>query len=91
MSLTPQPNPDAPDDYDVMHGALQVGRIYKRKLTLKPESQWLWALNGVPVGPPGQTFTGPAVTLDEALAALKERWDKWLAWADLSEGGGTRD
>jgi hypothetical protein len=29
-----------------------------------------------------------SMTLDEAKTAIEERWDKWLAWADLSEAGG---
>ncbi len=76
------------DDYQVLHGELQVGQIYRRKVALRPEAQWLWALNGVPQGPPDLAFTGLAGSLDEALAALKERWSMWLASAELSEAGG---
>jgi hypothetical protein len=75
------------DDYRVLHGDLEVGQIYRRKAALRPESQWLWALNGVPEGPHGLAATGLAATLDEAIAALKERWGKWLGSADLSEAG----
>jgi hypothetical protein len=75
------------DDYRVLHGELEVGQIYKRKVALRPETQWLWALNGVPEGPLGLSVTGLAATLDEAIAAFKERWGKWLASADLSEAG----
>jgi hypothetical protein len=90
MSLVLRPNADgSPDEYLVLHGGLQVGQIYKRTVTFRPEAQWLWALNGVPEGPKGLVFTGPTATLDEAKAALEERWDKWLAWADLSEAGDT--
>jgi hypothetical protein len=73
------------EDYQVLHGQLQVGRIYKRKITLRPGSEWLWALNGVPEDPCGLVISGLAASLDEALAALKERWAKWLASAELSE------
>jgi hypothetical protein len=75
------------DDYHVLHGELEVGRIYRRKAALRPETQWLWALNGVPEGPLGLSATGLAATLDEAIAAFKERWGKWLASAGLSEAG----
>jgi hypothetical protein len=86
MSLVLNKNADASaEDYQVLHGQLQVGRIYKRKITLRPGSEWLWALNGVPEGPCGLVITGLAASLDEALAALKERWAKWLASAELSE------
>jgi hypothetical protein len=90
MSLVLKPNePDSSDDdYSVLHGDLQVGQIYRRKVALRPEAQWLWALNGVPQGPHDLAFTGLAASLDEALAALQERWSKWLAAAELSEADG---
>jgi hypothetical protein len=87
MSLALQPSPDAADDYAVMHGELRVGRIYKRKMALRAEAQWLWALNGVPEGPDGYPITGLTATLEEARAALQERWEKWLEWTKLSEAG----
>ena len=71
----------------MLHGELQVGQIYKRKAAIRPEAQWLWALNGVPESPQGLALTGLAATLDEATAALTERWSKWLAAAELSESG----
>ena len=48
MSIVLKPNAAATDDYHVMHGELQIGQIYKRKAAIRPEAQWLWALNGVP-------------------------------------------
>jgi hypothetical protein len=66
------------DDCRVLQGELEVGQIYKRKVALRPETQWLWALDGVPEGPVGLSGTGLAATLDDAIAALKERWGKWL-------------
>jgi hypothetical protein len=36
----------------------------------------------------GLIFSGQTATLDEAKTAIEERWDKWPAWADLSEAGG---
>jgi len=85
MSLLLKPKANDADDYHVLDGELQVGKIYKRKAALRPEAQWLWALNGVPEGPDGLTLTGLAATLDEAIAALNETWIKWLASAELSE------
>ena len=75
------------DDYQVLHGELRIGQIYKRKVDLRPEAQWLWALNGVPECPNGLTFTGVAGSLDEAKTALEKRWFKWLASAGLTEAG----
>jgi hypothetical protein len=75
-------------DCDVRHGALVVGRIYKRSEAFGGEARWLWALNGVPDGPPGAVLTGLAATRDDALIGLAERWAKWLEWVKLSEEAG---
>jgi hypothetical protein len=86
MSLELQPNPDgSPDEYQVMHGALRVGRIYKRKSVIRTETQWLWSFNPSLGGPEGMRLTGFAGTLEEAKTALREYWDRWLGWAKLSE------
>jgi hypothetical protein len=85
LSLVLNETDASTNDYLVLHGQLQVGRIYKRKVSLQPGSAWLWALNGVPEDPCDLVITGLAATLDEAMAALKERWAKWLAAAELSE------
>jgi hypothetical protein len=63
----------------------KAGQIYKRKAALRPEAQWLWALNGVPTAPDAPASTGLAASLDEAMAALQERWSKWSASSELTE------
>jgi len=88
MPLVLKPNDLATDDYQVMHGELQIGQIYRRKAAIRSEAQWLWALNGVPAAGDGLALTGLVANLDEAVAALKESWSKWLASAELSETGG---
>ena len=75
----------APDDYAVLHGELVIGQIFKRKVALVPENQWLWALNGVPQVPADLEITGVAPTLEVATAALEARWEKWLQEAKLTE------
>jgi hypothetical protein len=85
MSLVLKAVAEVTDDYHVMHGELTVGQIYKRKAALRAEAQWLWALNGVPIASDAPALTGLAATLDEAMAALKERWSKWLASSELTE------
>jgi hypothetical protein len=75
----------AEEDFHVMHGELRIGQIYKRKLSLRPDSEWLWALNGLPVSADGLPLTGLSASLDEATSALGERWKSWLAWARLKE------
>jgi hypothetical protein len=87
MSLVLKASTDTDDDYHVMHGELQVGQIYKRKAALRPEAQWLWALNGVPAASNAPALTGLAATFDEAMAALKVRWSEWLASSELMEKG----
>jgi hypothetical protein len=89
MSLELKPSGDgSADEYLVLHGELQVGQIYKRKVALRPDTQWLWALNGIPEAPRGLGLSGLAPSLDDATAALKERWSEWLASAELSEANG---
>ena len=73
------------EDFHVTYGELRVGQIYKRKISLRPDSQWLWALNGLPVSTDGLPLTGLSASLDEATSALEERWKNWLAWARLKE------
>jgi hypothetical protein len=86
MSLELRPHKDgAPDDLQVMHGGLEVGRIYQKKVTLAPGARWFWTLNGVPAGPPGAQIVGLSATSDEALSALSESWAQWLKWASLSQ------
>jgi hypothetical protein len=72
------------DDYEVFSGQAQVGRIYKRT-ALTPNTGWLWALNGVLGGPRELAMSGSSGTQAEALAALEDRWDKWLGWINLRE------
>ena len=86
MPLMLRPNKEGPpDDYHVWHGGLLVGQIYMRDAAQRSETQWLWALNGVPGGPAGLLFAGLTGTRDEALAHMKESWQKWLAWARFSQ------
>jgi hypothetical protein len=86
MSLVVKPNEDgSADDYNVIHGDLRIGQIYKREAALRPETQWVWALNGLPECPNGLAITGLAASLDDALAELNARWAKWLSSAGLTE------
>ena len=86
MPLVLDPNTNGSvDDYNVLHGQLQIGQIYRRTAALRAEAQWLWALNGVPECPDGLALTGLEASLDEAVAALNARWAKWLASAGLTE------
>jgi hypothetical protein len=86
MPLALKPIADSSeDDFHVLHGALRIGQIYKRRISLRPDSESLWALNGVPVSDDGLPLTGLSSSLEEATSALGERWTSWLAWAKLKE------
>ena len=85
MSLILKASDNSTDDYRVKHGELEVGQIYKRKAAIRPEAQWLWALNGVPSGAQALGITGLAPTLDKAFAELAEAWSKWLTSSELAE------
>ncbi len=94
MPLALRPNPaSAPagrnTDHLVMNGQLEVGRIYKRDTPNKSNSQWLWAVNGVWAEPGIMRFAGIAPSFEQAKSELQENWEKWLAWANLQDIGGT--
>lgn len=76
-----QQNPD----YLVLHGALQVGRICKREVSLGLEAQWLWAINGSMDASREKHRSVTAETLEQAKADLTENWNRCLRWAKLAE------
>ncbi len=89
MSFLLQPNADgSPGDYDVFHGGLRVGQIYKRVAAHSPETEWTWVFDCVRDSPSGLAHTGSAESREGAEAALRKIWEQWLAWAGLSEAGG---
>ena len=94
MPLALHPNPaNTPagqnTDHLVMNGQLAVGRIYKRDTPNESDSQWLWAINGVWAEPAIMRFAGIAPSFEQAMTELQENWEKWLAWANLQDIGGT--
>ena len=86
MPLTLKQIAGSPDeDFHAMYGELRIGQMYRRKISLRPDSEWLWALNGVPVSADELALTGLSAGRDEATAALEARWKSWLAWAQFKE------
>ena len=84
MSLTLSQNlekhtPETPNFF-AMSSNLKVGRIYKR-----PETGWLWALNGVYGGPKSMRIAGMAATREQAQSELQTSWEAWMAWAGLQD------
>jgi hypothetical protein len=84
MSLRPEPHPKDPDAKRVMHGGLEIGSIHKSKMPTKFK-QWIWSVNSLLYGPPGMRLSGVVGTVEEGAAAIRQNWDLWLEWADLSE------
>jgi hypothetical protein len=68
-----------------MHGGLRVGRIYRHPAATIPDQEWFWEINGVHARLNVLTISGNVGSLDEAKAELKANWQKWLAWAELSD------
>jgi hypothetical protein len=73
------------DDYEVRSGGLTVGRIYLDRASVQPHLAWYWAINGVHAGPGIMQLQDRAASLEDAKAALRENWQRWLAWAKLAE------
>jgi hypothetical protein len=86
LEVSPAARVTAPD-FIILHGELKVGRIYKREAAINPAAQWVWAITGVYDGPKPMVRSGLTATHEEAMAALKDSWQRWLAWAELSEPG----
>jgi hypothetical protein len=84
LEVSPTARVTAPD-FLAMHGELKVGRIYKREAAINPATQWVWAITGVYDGPELMARSGLTATHEEAMAALNDSWQRWLAWAELSE------
>jgi hypothetical protein len=72
-------------DYDVMHGGLRVGRIYRSYAATRSDIEWLWALNGVHGPPDVMAIHGHTASLEAAKSALKANFEKWQAWAKLAD------
>jgi hypothetical protein len=73
------------DDYEVRSGGFTVGRIYLDRASVQPHLAWYWTINGVHAGPGIMQLQGRTPSLEDAKAALRENWNKWLAWAQLAE------
>ena len=84
MSLTVHPHPDGSrDEFQVMHAGLQIGSI--KKMAMTSTEKWLWTLSSLLIGAPDIDISGVATTCEEAGTAIRESWDRWLDWAELSE------
>jgi hypothetical protein len=46
---------------------------------------WYWSFHGSVSRPSDMSTNGQAATLEAAKAELVTCWQKWLAWAELSE------
>jgi hypothetical protein len=69
--------------YVAMSGGLVVGRICKN--SHPSPADWSWSIFGINAGVGVMEIKGSWETFDEAKARLDANWEKWLAWAKLSE------
>ena len=82
MALTTQRNPR--NSFILASGGLSIGRIYKRD-SIAGLPEWTWVIHGVSAPPEIMKTAGMAADFEQADAALKENWSKWLTWARLHE------
>jgi hypothetical protein len=61
-----------PDDYDVLDGDRDVGRIYRINTA---HEQWWW---GVSFMLTGRMSYGTAPTREDAMAAFRAEYERWL-------------
>jgi hypothetical protein len=71
--------------------ATSGGRFFRRKGALSPDATWIWAVTGVFDGLDAMRRSGMPAAIEEAQAAVKENWDRWMTSASLSESGATID
>jgi hypothetical protein len=76
IKLTPRraqghrPGNWGPDDYDVLDGTREIGRIY-----LDTNGSWFWGVSWMLTK---QKSYGTAESRDEAMAALRAAYERWL-------------
>ena len=66
------------EEYDVMHGEWQLGRV-----SHAPDSPWCWTLGGIAGGPNDLVRAGVAASLPEARTQIDDQWNRWLTYAQL--------
>lgn len=77
--------PDKSDDYVATIAGLDAARIM-----LEPRAGsalvWCWYMTGPYLPPHLAPVSGTADTLNEAKAAVRVKFDRWLAWALEQQG-----
>jgi hypothetical protein len=84
LALRPTwPEETGRNDWCVYDDGQLVGRIYENTASPAPECRWFWALNGTAgqAHRAGVRTSGLDATLEDAKAAWRKGYDKWLAWA----------
>jgi hypothetical protein len=68
-----------------------VGRIYENTASRLAQSRWCWALDGATglAHLAGVRTSGYGGTLEDAKAAWRQSYDKWLAWAERRDSDST--
>lgn len=70
----------AEHDYSILIDGLTAGRIMLRPAAFGA-SRWFWTITGPLLVHAGLSSSGEAETIEEAWAAFRETFDRWLAWA----------
>ena len=65
-------------DYAVHRNGEPIGRIYRVRAPGRPELAWSWSITAS-VDPSAEVSTsGTAADLEDAKAAFRANWQKWL-------------
>jgi hypothetical protein len=87
-------------DYAVIDGGREVGRIYGDRTPAAADAAWFWSIIVIGARHAGIKTDGRAATFYDAKAQFEDNYRKWLAWAKLEQhlspvcsppgGGGSR-
>lgn len=85
MALIFRPTHHSPEeDYDIVCGAMVIGRIVKERLT-RAET-WRWYVHGITAPPVGNVrLSGYEADFDQAKSAVLKNWENWLKMTKLQE------
>jgi hypothetical protein len=72
-------------DYAVIDGGREVGRIYGDRTPAAADAAWFWSIIVIGARHAGIKTDGRAATFYDAKAQFQDNYRKWLAWAKLEE------
>ena len=72
-------------DYAVIDGGREVGRIYGDRTPAAADAAWFWSIIVIGARHAGIKTDGRAATFYDVKAQFHDNYRKWLAWAKLEE------